>query len=137
MQWTINMVAKRFEEAVDVLQILPDPGYLGYSSRWPDMLYLPREIARQTPKRMRLSATPQQVTRMIDTCRWVSFVNEGARHLIWQRAEGLPLRMIAQCIGVSRSTVHKRWRKNLQIIADELAKREHKTTQTDPHLCVL
>ena len=137
MQWTIDQVAKRFEEAVDVLQILPDQGRLGYARRWPITLYLEREIERQTPTRMHLRATPQQVTRMEETLTWITWVEPATRHLIWRRAEGLPWRVIGRQMGLDKSTAHRRWKKGLQVMADKLEKQAQKKQQTDPLLCVV
>ena len=118
--WTTEQVAQRFDEAVSVLDVLPQPKSLGYAKRWPDMLYLPRELARQTPTPMRLQATPQQVTRMEETLTWITWVQPQTRQLIWYRAEALPWRLIAKRVGLSKTTAQRHWQKGLQVIANKL-----------------
>ena len=118
--WTAEQVAQRFDEAVSVLDVLPQPKSLGYARRWPDMLYLPRELARQTPAPMCLQATPQQVTRMEETLTWITWVKPQTRQLIWYRAEALPWRLIGRRVGLSKTTAQRHWQKGLQMIADKL-----------------
>ena len=130
--WTTEQVAQRFDEAVSVLNVLPQPKSLGYAKRWPDMMYLPREIERQAPAPMRLQATPQQITRMEETLTWITWVQPQTRQLIWNRAEALPWRLIARREGLSKTTAQRHWQKGLEVIADKLTQtHQQKSVKSD------
>ncbi len=134
--WTVEDIAARFDEAFDVLSVLPNPKSLGYAKRWPITLYLPRELERQTPAAMRIAATPQQITRMEETLTWITWVEPDVRHLIWLRAEALPWRTIACRRGLPKTTAERYWRRGLQVIADKLTAMQY-VSHTEDALLVL
>ncbi len=135
--WTVEDIAARFDEAFDVLSILPSPKSLGYAKRWPITLYLPRELERQAPAAMRIAATPQQVTRMEETLTWITWVEPDVRHLIWLRAEALPWRTIACQRNLSKTTAQRYWQQGLQVIADKLTQMNYQSLASDPMLLVV
>ncbi len=135
--WTTKQVAQRFDEAVSVLAVLPQPKSLSYARRWPDMMYLPREIERQSPAPMRLQATPQQITRMEETLKWIIWVEPQTRHLIWYRAEALPWRLIAKRVDLSKTTAQRHWQEGLQVIANKLMQTHWQAPTNDPALLIV
>jgi len=118
--WTKEMVAERFEACVNTLRKLPSDGPRGYVSAWPDIVYTPREIARQEPKPIRLAALPEEITRMEETLGWISWVNQAERKLIWLRAYRVPWRAIARETGFPKTSAQRYWEVALSKIARKL-----------------
>ena len=120
VRWTEKMVAERFEACVNTLRKLPSAGVRGYVSAWPDMVYTPREIARQEPNPIRLAALPEEITRMEETLSWIAWVNPGERRLIWLRAYRVPWRAIARETGFPKTSAQRYWEVALGKIARRL-----------------
>jgi Domain of unknown function (DUF6362) len=124
--WTAEQVAQRFEECVITLRRLPGERSLGYVTYWPDITLEPRELARQAPKPIRLSATPDQVTRMEETLSWIIWVNHGERNLIWLRAYRTPWRAISRETGFPRTSAQRYWQGALIKIAQRLEQEQRR-----------
>lgn len=107
--WTAERVAERFEECVATLRKLPAVYRGGYRSVWPAMIRSPMELSRQCPGPLRLNALPEEITQMEETCRWVQWISERERQLVWLRAYGVPWRAIEHETGIPRSTGHRMW----------------------------
>ncbi len=119
-EWTVERVAERFEECVETMRKLPSAYQGGYRRVWPDMVRTPIELSRQCPGPIRLNALPDEITRMEETCRWVLWVTESERRLIWLRAYRVPWRAIEHEIGVPRTTAQRLWRGSLTEVARRL-----------------
>ncbi len=118
--WTTGMVAKRFEEAVETLNKLPGGSVRGYATFWPDVIYTTTELARQTPKSVKLNALPEQITRMEETLTWIEWANEAERKLIWLRAYRMTWRDIARRTGYPKTSGQRYWQGALVKIIERL-----------------
>ena len=118
--WTIDRVAERFEECVATLRRLPAAYHGGYRSVWPQIVYTRIEQSRQSPGPLRMAALPDEITRMEETCRWVLWIEERERRLVWLRAYGAPWRAIEHETGIPRSTAHRLWSGALAEVARRL-----------------
>ena len=118
--WTAEVVAKRFEEAVEILKKLPGGTVRGYATFWPEVIYTPAELARQAPQPIKLNALPEQITHMEQTLPWIEWVNEGERNLIWLRAYRMSWRDIARRTGFPKTSAQRYWQVALTKIAARL-----------------
>ncbi|WP_412057315.1 DUF6362 family protein [Bartonella sp. DGB2] len=119
--WNEKLVAGRFEEAMLTLKRLPPVRARGYLEAWPQIVRSREEIADSELEPLRLQATPQAISRMEETSRWVSWLSEAERHLIWQRAARRPWKLICGEMGCDRSTA---WRKSQLALAKIVARLE-------------
>lgn len=117
---TIEQVAQRFEECVDTLRKLPGERSLGYAGYLPTIVLDKREIARQEPGPIRMSATPTQITRMEETLTWITWINHGERNLVWLRAYRTPWRVISRETGFPRTSAQRYWQGALRAIAERV-----------------
>ena len=118
--WTFELVADRFQEAATTSHRLPSARVAGYFTMWP-------EIARQTWEGyaddrtyLRLPATPAAVERLIETTRWLQWLDETQRALVWARARNVPWRAICEAHHCSKPTAWRRWRHALTLIVVQL-----------------
>ena len=105
-EWTVERVAERFREAAITAHRLPPVRVQGYFNTWP-------AIRRFPP-------APETVERMLETMRWVLWLEEEERHLVWMRAERHRWRDICARFGCDRTTAWRRWQRALSIVADRL-----------------
>lgn len=119
-QWTTKKVAQRLEESVWVLNKLPDGRSSMYARYWPEIIYTQRELNRQPPKTLTVQPQPDAIDRMEESLSWIQWVSEEYRGLVWQRAYQIPLREIAEKMGVHHATVYRIWNRQLRAIADNL-----------------
>ncbi|MFA7281334.1 MAG: DUF6362 family protein [Sterolibacterium sp.] len=131
VEWTMDDVAMRFAEAAETGRRLPRVRVQGHFNVWPvfardawetypegDYVYRP------------LPPSPQAIERMLEVMRWVLWLEEQQRHLIWMRAKQREWKDICRCFGCNRTTAWRRWQKALQVIADRL-------NQVDGHARVI
>ena len=57
---------------------------------------------------------------MLEAMRWVQWLEEEQRHLIWMRAKQREWKDICRRFGCDRTTAWRRWQKALQIVVDHL-----------------
>ena len=50
---------------------------------------------------------------MLETMRWVLWLEEEQRHLVWMRAERWGWKDIAGAVGCDRNTARRRWQRAL------------------------
>jgi len=122
--WTMDVVANRFEEAVETLNKLPGGSVRGYATFWPDVIYTPAELTRQTPKSVKFIALPEQITRMEQTLMWIEWVNEAERKLIWLRAYRMTWREIGRRTGYPKTSGHRYWQGALTKIIERLEEKK-------------
>jgi hypothetical protein len=101
--WTPELVAERFEEAVDVLSSLRDQRVCGLYDLWPRLVGEPCAYARPA------AAAPEAIDRMDEALGWLIWLDPGERRLVWLRAEGLPWKRITHRLGIGRTTAWQRW----------------------------
>ena len=120
-EWTIADVATRFTEAADTGRRLPRVRVQGYFNVWPVFAREAWEgfADKDVPYRP-LPPTPQAIERMLETMRWVQWLELEQRHLIWMRAKHYEWQDIARRLGCHRMTAWRRWNKALDVVATKL-----------------
>lgn len=101
--WRREAVAKRLEEAADVLSRLPEEKACGIYALWPKLMGAP--CASVSPA----APAPEAIDRMDEALRWLCWLEAEERHLVWLRAEGLPWKRITHRLGIGRTTAWQRW----------------------------
>ena len=129
--WTIEAVAARFEEAVITGRRLPRVGMQGFASSWPPIVRQEWErlVAEETPQ-YRPPPDAKATERMLETMRWVQWLEVETRHLLWMRAKRYEWHQIGRRFGCDRTTAWRRWTKALQTIADRLNASKSSPTMT-------
>jgi hypothetical protein len=113
-RWSEEAVARRLEEAVDVLARLPEDAARGIYDMWPRIVGAPWASAG------RAAAAPEGIDRMDEALRWLTWLEPEERRLVWLRAEGLPWKWITHRLGIGRTTAWQRWKMALLNIATRL-----------------
>ena len=113
-RWGQETVARRLEEAADVLARLPDDGVRGLPDLWPKITGAPYASARPA------AAAPEAIDRMDEALGWLRWLDPEERRLVWLRAEGLPWKRITHRLGIGRTTAWQRWTTALLKIATRL-----------------
>lgn len=120
-EWTMDDVAARFTEAAETGRRLPPVRVQGYFNVWP--AFVRKEWEGFTDKDYEyrpLPPTPEAIDRMLETMRWVQWLDEEQRHLIWMRSKQREWKDICRRFGCDRTTAWRRWQKALQLVADRL-----------------
>ena len=111
---TPENLGHRYREAWLVARQVPGNHSLGYSNYWPEIKPNRWEVycaeGRQ-PKPIPPKA--DAVERMVECMRWLRWLDESERELIWLRASGMPWRLIAKTLKVPRTTVQRHWHRAL------------------------
>jgi len=119
--WTIEDVAARFEDAACTARQLPPVRVQGFFNTWPPILRTSRErMSRDDEPPIRFPPTPQAVDRMLETMRWIQWLEEEQRHLVWMRAGRHPWRAICRRFGCDRTTAWRRWQRALDLVVERL-----------------
>ena len=122
-EWTSEVVQARFEEAVDTLRRLPNPVYLGYVSRSPEIIYSARELEWQESVTLkRHPPLPEAIERLDHVLTWISWPEEKERKIIWMRAEGTRWKDIGIRMYMGRTTAWRYWKSGLKTINNRLNK---------------
>ncbi|MFZ5463943.1 MAG: DUF6362 family protein, partial [Pseudomonadota bacterium] len=91
-----------------------------YFNTWPAIRRMPWETLGAEPSIRRFPPAPETVERMLETMRWVLWLEEEERHLVWMRAERHRWRDICARFGCDRTTAWRRWQKALEVVAFNL-----------------
>ncbi|MBU6955507.1 DUF6362 family protein [Hahella sp. HN01] len=119
-EWTLERVADRFTDAAITAQRLPPVRVRGYANSWPAILRKPWENMGAEPVVRRLPPDPAAIDRMLETFRWVKWLTEDQRHLVWMRADGCPWKEVCAHFGMDRTTGWRRWKAALSAVAVRL-----------------
>ena len=119
-EWTLDEVAERFREAAETAHRLPKVGVQGYFNTWPAIKREARELYTDPDRVLRFPPTPEAIDRMEETMRWVLWLDEPQRHLVWLRAEEWEWQDIGRRFGCDRNTAWRRWKKALAIVVVKL-----------------
>ncbi len=120
-EWTIDDVANRFHEATQTSRRLPPVRVQGYFNVWPLFARQEWEVMSNTDVELRaMPPTPEAVERMLEAMRWVQWLEEEQRHLIWMRAKEYEWKDICRRIGCDRTTAWRRWQRALAVVAAQL-----------------
>ena len=119
--WTAEEVAARFADAADTAHKLPRVRPGGYFNPW---MTLAMQVPERYPDPERLyrpmPPSPQAVERMLETMRWVQWLEVEQRHLVWMRAKRYGWRDITVRFACDRTTAWRRWQRALEIVAEQL-----------------
>ena len=119
--WTIDEVAARFSEAAETGRRLPPVQVQGYFSVWPVFMRKEWEgFAYRNYEYRPLPPSPEAIDRMLETMRWVQWLEEEQRHLVWMRAKRREWKEICRCFGCNRTTAWRRWQKAMALVASNL-----------------
>ncbi|MDA8092843.1 MAG: DUF6362 family protein [Betaproteobacteria bacterium] len=120
-EWTTDDVAARFEEAAETARRLPPVRVQGYFNTWPAFVREGWETFASDEHEYRpLPPSPDAVDRMLETMRWVQWLEVEQRHLIWMRAKQYDWREISRRFGCDRTTAGRRWQRAMRIVAAHL-----------------
>lgn len=118
--WSIEEVAARFEEAADTARRLPRVRVQGYFSVWPAFVREAWEGFDRDYEYRPLPPSPEAIERMLEAMRWVQWLEDEQRHLVWMRAKRYEWKDICRRFGCERTTAWRRWQRALGIIVDRL-----------------
>lgn len=118
--WSIERVADRFVEAARTAHRLPPVRVQGYFNCWPAIQRMPSENLGAEEVVYRFPPDPAAIDRMLETMRWVQWLEVEQRHLVWMRAERYGWKDICSRLGCDRTTAWRRWQKALQLVVGHL-----------------
>ncbi|MDB0544281.1 DUF6362 family protein [Ralstonia solanacearum] len=126
-EWTKEDVAARFEDAANTGRRLPPIRVQGYINTWPTIVRREWEAFAADEKVYRpFPPSPQAIDRMLETMRWVQWLEVEQRHLVWMRAKGTAgarsrcaSPVTARPLGGAGSA-WRRWQRALEIVAGRL-----------------
>ena len=120
-EWTVDEVAARFAEAAETAHKLPRVRPGGYFNPW---MTLAMQVPERYPDPERLyrpmPPSPQAVDRMLETMRWVQWLEVEQRHVVWMRARRYGWRDIAIRAACCTRTAQRHWQQAIQSVADRL-----------------
>jgi len=119
-EWTLEQVAERFREAAETAHRLPSVRVQGYFNTWPAIRREPWERFADDDRMLRFPPSPDAIDRMEETMRWVLWLTEEERHLVWMRAEEWEWKEIARRFACDRNTAWRRWQKALRLVVEQL-----------------
>jgi hypothetical protein len=118
--WTVEAVAERFVDAARTARRLPRVAVQGYASTWP-IVVLPEDAYPDPIKLYRLPPpSPKDVEQMLEVMRWVQLLELDERHLVWMRAKRYDWLEIGKRFACDRTTAWRRWKRDMQVLADRL-----------------
>jgi hypothetical protein len=119
--WTAEEVAARFADAAETAHKLPRVRPGGYFNPW---MTLAMQVPERYPDPERLyqpmPPSPKAVERMLETMRWVLWLEVEQRHLVWMRANRYEWQQIGRRFACDRNTASRRWRRLMELVAFRL-----------------
>ena len=120
-EWCTATVAARLEEAADTGRRLPAVRVQGYYTVWPVFARDAYETLADNEKVYRsFPPSPKQIDRMLETMRWVQWLTQEERHLVWMRAKRYPWREIGIRNACCSKTAQRHWQRALQTLTSHL-----------------
>jgi hypothetical protein len=122
-EWTVDEVAARFAEAAEIAHKLPRVRPGGYSNPW---MTLAMQVPERYPDPERLyrpmPPSPQAVERMLETMRWVQWLEVEQRHLVWMRSNRYRWEQIGRRFACAARTAQRRYDAAIHLVALHLNK---------------
>lgn len=118
--WTNEVVEARFSEAAETARRLPPARVQGYANVWDVLLRAAPERRAAEEGRHHQPPTPAAVDRMLETMRWVQWLDAESRHIVWMRADRCEWSQIAKRFGCAIRTVQRRRNIALSIVTEHL-----------------
>ena len=108
--WTIEDVAARFEEAASTGRRLPPVRVQGYFNTWPIIVRKEWEAfaADETVYRP-YPPSPDAIERMLETMKWVQWLEVEQRHLVWMRSNRYRWEQIGRRFACAARTAQRRY----------------------------
>ena len=120
-RWDIDEVASWLVEGARTAHRLPPVRVQGYFNVWPTIVRSDYErMAKDDEPVYRFPPEPAAIDRMMETMRWVQWLEVEQRHLVWMRAERYPWREICKRFDCDRTTAWRRWQVAMGVIVDQL-----------------
>jgi len=113
-------------EAAKTARRLPPDRPPGYASAWPVLQRMAADLGKQSGKdrKLHIPPSPAAIEEMLETTRWMQWLDPEARHLVWMRADRWDWKEICRRFGCNRSTAWRRWQKALQVVVAHLNDRD-------------
>ena len=109
-EWTVEDVAARFAEAAETAHKLPRVRPGGYFNPWMTLAF---QVPERYPDPERLyrpmPPSPQAVDRMLETMRWVQWLEVEQRHLVWTRSNRYRWEQIGRRFACAARTAQRRF----------------------------
>ena len=120
-EWCCDAVADRFNDAARTARRLPRVRVQGYFSLWPAFVRTEYErLACDDPPPLRFPPTPRDVDQMLETMRWIQWLEVEQRKLVWMRADNYEWVEIGRRFACDRSTAWRRWKLSMQVVVARL-----------------
>jgi hypothetical protein len=119
--WTCDQVADRFLDAAATARRLPPVKVQGYFNCWPALARSEWEAysAEEAP-RVRFPPAPEDIERMLETMRWVLWLEVEQRHLVWMRAKRYGWREIGIRFACCTRTAQRHWQMAIFEVVEQL-----------------
>ncbi len=122
-EWTMNDVAARFAEAAETARRLPRVRVQGYFNVWPEFKREPWEVIGSPGDGYRpLPPSPEAVERMLETMRWVQWLEVEQRHLVWMRSNRYRWEQIGRRFACAARTAQRRYDAAIHLVTLHLNK---------------
>jgi hypothetical protein len=119
--WSIDDVALRFGDAAQTAKRLPRGHAQGHFNMWRS---LEMQIQTRYPDTERLyrplPPTAIAIAQMLETMKWIQWLEVEQRHLVWMRAERYDWHQIGRRFACDRTTAWRRWQRALTVVTDKL-----------------
>lgn len=120
-EWIPDDVAARFVEAAETGRRLPPVRVQGYFNVWPIFVRENWEgFADSDHEYRHLPPSPDAIDRMLETMRWMQWLEEEQRHLVWMRARQYEWQKIARRFGCCTKTAQRRWQRAVLTVTSQL-----------------
>ena len=119
--WTPEHVARWLDESVTTSRRLPPVRVQGHFNVWPAFARQEWEaFSNDEPVYRSFAPGPDAIERMIETMRWMQWLEVEQRHLVWMRAKRYGWREIAIRFACNRTTAWRHWQQALQSVTGHL-----------------
>ena len=122
-EWTMDDVAARFAEAAETGRRLPRVRVQGYFNVWPAFVRDGWEGFDDKDYEYRpLPPTPEAIERMLETMRWMQWLEVEQRHLVWMRSNRYRWEQIGRRFACAARTAQRRYDAAIHLVALHLNK---------------
>ena len=122
-EWTMDDVAARFAEAAETGRRLPRVRVQGYFNVWPAFVRDGWEGFDDKDYEYRpLPPTPEAIERMLETMRWVQWLEVEQRHLVWMRSNRYRWEQIGRRFACAARTAQRRYDAAIHLVVLHLNK---------------
>ena len=106
-KWTPKLVAKRLEEAADILMRMPGAKIQEFAFSWPPII---QEFWKTTGNNRVKMPLPEEISRLDECMEWLHWLRKDCEiQLLWLRANKVLWKQIAPRLGIGRTTAWHHW----------------------------